>query len=207
MLIQQNAKPPRGAERNGTTMKKNTKLLAIALAAVLAACAFVGCGGDEKPESPTPDANAVLASPSIYDDILNSSDAQFLRVNSDGQQSGEPVVIRDAETFKSQILPLIPGDQARTDAEAKYNAEYFKKFFVVAAKIYVNSGSTNFKLSGITTFNGKINISIASGQSGVGTSDMATFLGLISLSSEKYDPDMPINMLSVPLMDNKQQEQ
>lgn len=32
------------------------------LAAVLAACAFAGCGGNEQPANPTPDANEVLGS-------------------------------------------------------------------------------------------------------------------------------------------------
>lgn len=66
---------------------------------------------------------------------------------------------------------------------------------------------TSFKLSGVTTFNGNINISIASGVNGVGTGDMATFLGIISLSLDKYDPEMPVNILSVPLMTDKEKEQ
>lgn len=82
------------------------------LAAVLAACAFAGCGGNEQPANPTPDANEVLGSPNIYNELLNASSAQFLRINSDGQQNGEPIVIRDEETFKTEILPLIPGAQA-----------------------------------------------------------------------------------------------
>ena len=176
------------------------------LAAVLAACAFAGCGGNGQPANPTPDANEVLVSPSIYNELLNASSAQFLRINSDGQQNGEPVVIRDEETFKTEVLPLIPGAQARADAEAAYNAEFFQKYFVVAAKFYVSSGSTSFKLSGVTTFNGNINISIASGVNGVGTGDMATFLGIISLSLDKYDPEMPVNILSVPLMTDKEKE-
>ena len=52
-----------------------------------------------------------------------------------------------------------------------------------------------------------INISIASGVNGVGTGDMATFLGIISLSLDKYDPEMPVNILSVPLMTDKEKEQ
>ncbi len=177
------------------------------LAVILAACAFAGCGGNEQPANPTPDANEVLGSPNIYNEFLHASSAQFLRINSDGQQNGEPVVIRDAETFKTEVLPLIPGDQARADAETAYNAEFFQKNFVVAAKFYVSSGSTSFKLSGITTFGGKINISIASGVNGVGTDDMAAFLGIISLSLDKYDPKMPVNILSVPLMTDKEKEQ
>lgn len=116
-------------------------------------------------------------------------------------------MIRDEETFKTEVLPLIPGAQARADAEAAYNAEFFRKYFVVAAKFYVSSGSTSFKLSGVTTFNGNINISIASGVNGVGTGDMAAFLGIISLSLDKYDPEMPVNILSVPLMTDKEKEQ
>ena len=61
------------------------------------------------------------------------------------------------------------------------------------------------KLLGKVT--GKINISIASGVNGVGTGDMAAFLGIISLSSDKYDPEMPVNILSVPLMTDKEKEQ
>ena len=94
-------------------MKKSIRLFTFMLAAVLAACAFAGCGGNERPANPTPDANEVLVSPSIYNELLNASSAQFLRINSDGQQNGEPVVIRDEETFKTEILPLIPGAQAR----------------------------------------------------------------------------------------------
>lgn len=41
---------------------------------------------------------------------------------------------------------------------------------------------------------------------GVGTGDMATFLGIISLSLDKYDPEMPVNILSVPLMTDKEKE-
>ena len=169
-------------------MKKSIRLFTFMLAAVLAACAFAGCGGNGQPANPTPDANEVLVSPNIYNELLNAYSAQFLRINSDGQQNGEPIVIRDEETFKTEVLPLSPGAQARADAEAAYNAEFFQKYFVVAAKFYVSSGSTSFKLSGVTTFNGNINISIASGVNGVGTGDMATFLGIISLSLDKYDP-------------------
>lgn len=134
-------------------MKKSIRLFTFMLAAVLAACAFAGCGGNEQPANPTPDANEVLASPNIYNELLNASSAQFLRINSDGQQNGEPIVIRDEETFKTEVLPLIPG---------------------------VN---------------------------GVGTGDMAAFLGIISLSLDKYDPEMPVNILSVPLMTDKEKEQ
>ena len=73
-------------------------------------------------------------------------------------------------------------------------------------KLFVD-GFKPFKLSGVTTFNGNINISIASGVNGVGTGDMATFLGIISLSLDKYDPEMPVNILSVPLMTDKEKEQ
>lgn len=93
-------------------MKKSIRLFTFMLAAVLAACAFAGCGGNGQPANPTPDANEVLVSPNIYNELLNAYSAQFLRINSDGQQNGEPVVIRDEETFKTEILPLIPGDQA-----------------------------------------------------------------------------------------------
>ena len=46
-------------------MKKSIRLFTFMLAAVLAACAFAGCGGNEQPANPTPDANEVLASPHI----------------------------------------------------------------------------------------------------------------------------------------------
>ena len=87
-------------------MKKSIRLFTFMLAAVLAACAFAGCGGNGQPANPTPDANEVLGSPNIYNELLNASSAQFLRINSDGQQNGEPIVIRDEETFKTEVLHL-----------------------------------------------------------------------------------------------------
>lgn len=57
-------------------MKKSIRLFTFMLAAVLAACAFAGCGGNGQPANPTPDANEVLVSPNIYNELLNAYSAQ-----------------------------------------------------------------------------------------------------------------------------------
>lgn len=201
---------------------KGVKIMKRTITAILltlcfaAAVPFAGCAAasdTKKPDSPsvnnTPDTGTVPGetfSPNTqtlagnYADHINeagikSCDADFVRVEYDASLKNPCYYIAEKpDDFIKQITGRLSESASHRLDIDKYGESYFEKFSVIVLRIPASSGSLRFSLSRVSVKDNVISVYVNTIRPEMGTTDMATFAGLISLYKTDFKEDSTIEV-------------
>ena len=118
----------------------------------------------------------------------------FVRVGytyGDESKMGEYVIIKDAKSFAQYVLPNLP-EADRGEAETKYTDEFFETRYIVRFFLVCSSDSIQPKVADVRVNDGKIEIVTEAKLNGVGTTDMAEHMGIVTLDKNVFAEGMEI---------------
>lgn len=190
-------------------MKKTITAIILTLC-FAAAVPFAGCAKTDttkKPEN-SPSVNTPIETPSPITQSLagnyvghinaagiKSCDADFARTEYDADlKTPYYYIAAHPDDIIKQALTSMSTNASHKQELGKYDESYFEKYTVIVLRIPANSGSTILDLSKVTVKDGKLSIYVNSSKPTIGTADMATFTGLISLYKGDFKDNMPIEV-------------
>lgn len=191
-------------------MKKTVKAIGtVALCALIAAGAFACGSRNENAATPAPQqsgqpvqtgapGNRVKTTPDPSADqgnvhSLEDYDYNFVRIAySESANSMEPYAVTSVAELENALENVEFSTSARSAVGKNellklYDEEFFKSSYILVFNVTFSSGSVVPKIKSVSVDNGVVNVTTEGRMEGdVGTSDMASHMCLLALSSEEY---------------------
>ena len=193
-------------------MKRNVKIIAMLLTLALAAAAIACSSAETEITTPAPmETEAEPNGGDVAGEIIVPSgkpEYEFHRIAYDYENGGktEPEIITSTEDFELRVLPRL-NDEARREASAKYNDEFFANNHLVVFTVTYSSGSVIPEVASVEMIDGAVTVTVEGKMNGdVGTADMATHLGIVALDNLHWPVGAPVKIAGPAAADASHRE-